>query len=156
MNAFLEKNKIPLTIIVAALIIAAAILLSGRPSPANLPDAPEREQPPQQSPQPAQPPQSSSTRISFTEAPNYIGKTVCITGKVDHVYTSRKGTIFLNFCPDYKTCPFNAVIFVSDASKFPSPDQYTGKNVEITGFITAYQGRAEIVLKSPAQIRIAQ
>ena len=55
-----------------------------------------------------------------------------------------------------KTCPFGAVIFVSDASKFPSPDQYTGKDVEITGFITAYQGRAEIVLKSPAQIKIAQ
>jgi DNA/RNA endonuclease YhcR with UshA esterase domain len=156
MNAFLEKNKIPLTIIVAAVIIAVAILLSNKPSSISPPDIPEREPSPQQSRQPAQPLQSSAARISFTEAPNYIGKIVCVTGKVDHVYTSRKGTIFLNFCPDYKTCPFGVVIFGSNASKFPSPDQYTAKNIEITGFITAYQGRPEIVLESPDQIRIAQ
>ena len=156
MKAFFEKNKIPITIIIAALIIAASIWLSRKPPSAAPLAIYEREQSPQQSPTPAQPVQPSSLRISFTQAPNYLGKYACVVGIVNHVYTSRKGTIFLNFCSNYKTCPFGVVIFGSNASKFPNPDQYTGKNVEITGFITAYQGRPEIVLESPAQIRIAQ
>jgi DNA/RNA endonuclease YhcR with UshA esterase domain len=156
MKDLLEKNKIPITIIVAAFIIAASIWLSNRPSAISLPGNPEREPPPQQSQESAQPLQPASTRISYTEAPNYIGKYACVTGTVNYVYTSRKGTTFINFCSDYKTCPFGVVIFASNASKFSNPEQYTGKNVEITGFITAYQGRPEIVLKSPAQIRIAQ
>jgi DNA/RNA endonuclease YhcR with UshA esterase domain len=156
MKDFLEKNKIPITIIAAAFIIAVSIWLSKKSPSTTPPAAPERESVPLQSPETAEPVQSPSTRITFSQAPDYIGKYACVTGKVDHVYTSQKGTIFINFCPDYKTCPFGAVIFGSNASKFPNPNQYTGKNVEITGFITAYQGRPEIVLESPAQIRIVQ
>ena len=142
-----NKNKVPLAIIAAAIIIAVAILLSRRPPSAALPPNNENRQTSWRSP---------SKRINFTQAPENIGKVVCVTGKVDHVYTSQMGTVFINFCPDYKTCPFGAVIFDSSVSKFPNPQQYTGKNVEITGFITAYQGRAEIVLDSPDQIKIEQ
>jgi DNA/RNA endonuclease YhcR with UshA esterase domain len=145
MKAFLEKNKIPIAIITAALIIAAAIWLSKRSPSAGSENA-----------QSAQPVRPASTRIKFADAPDYIGTTVCVTGKVNHVSTSEKGTIFINFCADYKSCPFGAVIFESVASKFPNPDQYTGKNVEITGFITTYQGRPEIVLDNPDQIKIAK
>ena len=156
MKDLLEKNKIPITIIVAASIIAASIWLSRKPPSAAPLGIPERERPPQQSPTPAEPVQPSSLRISFTEAPNYVGKYACVTGIVDHVYTSQKGTIFINFCSNYKTCPFGVVIFGSNASKFPNPNQYTGRNVEITGFITAYQGRPEIVIENPTQIKIGQ
>jgi DNA/RNA endonuclease YhcR with UshA esterase domain len=156
MKDFLEKNKIPITIIVAAFIIAASIWLSRKP-PSSSPSAIlERKQTPQQSPTPAESVQPSSLRISFTQSPDYIGKYACVTGIINNVYTSQKGTIFINFCPDYKTCPFAAVIFSSNASKFPNPDQYTGKFVQITGFITAYQDRPQIVLENPAQIRIGQ
>jgi DNA/RNA endonuclease YhcR with UshA esterase domain len=138
-----DKNKIPLAIIIAAMIIAVAIFLTRRPFALENPQMPPFAK-------------SPSKHISFDQAPDNIGKVVCVTGKVDHVYTSPKGTVFINFCPDYKTCPFGAVIFDSSVSKFPNPQQYAGKNVEITGFITAYQGRAEIVLDSPAQIKIEQ
>jgi hypothetical protein len=151
MANFYENNKTPIAIVAAAIIIAAAIFLSRKP-PAALPPGNENRQ----SLPSAEPARSPSTRINFTQAPENIGKVVCITGKVDHVYTSQKGTVFINFCPDYKNCPFGAVIFVSNASKFPNPQQYTEKNVQITGFITAYQGRAEIVLDSPDQIKIEQ
>jgi DNA/RNA endonuclease YhcR with UshA esterase domain len=152
MDQLLEKNKIPLAIIIAAFVIAASIWLSKRPPSA----APQIAQTSQQSSKPAQPPQSSLPRISFSQAPDYIGKSVCVTGKVDRVYTSQKGTVFINFCPDYKTCPFGAVIFASSVPKFPNPQQYAGKDIEITGFITAYQGRPEIVIESPDQIKIGQ
>jgi endonuclease YncB( thermonuclease family) len=141
MKVFFEKNKVPLTVIVAAFLIAASIWLSKRPAPLQLSKT-------------ALPSQDSAKRIDYTEAPNHIGEYACVSGKIDHVYTSRKGTIFLNFCPDYKTCPFGAVIFGEDAYKFPNPQQYEGKALEITGLIRSYQSRPEIVLKDLGQIKI--
>ncbi len=144
MKDFFEKNKVPITIIVAASLIAGSIWLSKRSASIR----------PQQLPKTAKPLQQAATRIDYAEAPNHIGEYACVSGKIDHVYTSRKGTIFLNFCPDYKTCPFGAVIFGSDAHKFPSPKQYEGESVEITGLIRSYQGRPEIILNYPGQIKI--
>jgi endonuclease YncB( thermonuclease family) len=141
MKNFFEKNKVPVTIFVAAFLIAASIWLSKRPALLQLAKT-------------ALPPQDSAKRIDYTEAPNHIGEYACVSGKIDHVYTSRKGTIFLNFCPDYKTCPFGVVIFGSDAHKFPNPQQYEGKALEITGLIKSYQGQPEIVLKDLGQIKI--
>jgi micrococcal nuclease len=141
MKDFFEKNKVPVTIIVAAFIIAASIWLSKRPAQQQLPKT-------------AEPPQHPATHIDYTEAPNHIGEYACVSGKIDHVYTSQKGTIFLNFCPDYKTCPFGVIIFGSDAYKFPNPKQYEGQTLEITGLIRSYQGRPEIILNDLGQIKI--
>jgi endonuclease YncB( thermonuclease family) len=141
MKNFFYKNKVHITIIVAAFLIAASIWLSKRPAPLQLSKT-------------ALPSQDSAKRIDYTEAPNHVGEYACVSGKIDHVYTSKKGTIFLNFCPDYKTCPFGIVIFGSDASKFPNPKQYEGQTLEITGLIKSYQGRPEIVLNAPDQIKI--
>ena len=162
MKDFFEKNKVPLTIIVAAFLIAASIRLSKRPSSINPQSVIDRQPALLQLsktallPQPqktAEPSQHSTKRIDYTEAPNHVGEYACVVGRVDHVNTPKE-TTFLNFGPDYKTCPFGAVIFGSDAHKFPNPKQYEGQTVEITGLIRSYQGRPEIVLKDPGQIKI--
>ena len=154
MKEFFEKNKIPITIIVAAFIIAGSIWLSNR-SATTKPQSPsDRKLTPQQLPRTAEPLQHPTIRISYTEAPDHVGEYACVAGRVDHVYTSQRGTIFINFCPDYKTCPFGAVIFGSDAYKFSNSNQYEEKTVEITGLIRSYQGRPEIVLNDPVQIKI--
>ncbi len=155
MKDFFEKNKIPISIIIAAFIIAGSIWLSNRPVSIRPQNPSDRKLTPQQLPRTTEPLQQPTTiRISYTEAPEHVGEYACVAGKVDHVYTSQKGTIFINFCSDYKTCSFGAVIFVSDAYKFPNPNQYEGKTVEITGLIRTYQGRTEIVLNDPGQIKI--
>jgi endonuclease YncB( thermonuclease family) len=141
MKNFLEKNKVPLAIIIAGFFIAASIWLTKMPAR-------------QQLPKPVEPPQHSAKYLDYIEAPSHIGEYACVSGKIDHVYTSQKGTIFLNFCSDYKTCPFGIVIFGSDAYKFPNPKQYEGQTVEITGLIKSYQGRPEIILNNPSQIKI--
>jgi micrococcal nuclease len=164
MKDFFEKNKIPAAIVIAAFIIAGSIWLSNRPastrpqSPSDRKLTPQQlprtTEPLQQPPRTAEPPQQPAIRISYTEAPEHVGEYACVVGRVDHVNTPKK-TTFLNFCPDYKTCPFGAVIFSSDAYKFPNPKQYEGKTVEITGLIRSYQGRPEIILKDPGQIKIS-
>jgi micrococcal nuclease len=140
MKNFFEKNKLPTTFIVAELLIVASIWLSKMPALLQLAKTD---------------PQQSAKRIDYTQAPNHVGEYACVSGKIDHIYTSKKGTVFLNFCTDYKTCPFGAVIFSEDAYKFPNPQQYEGKALEITGLIKSYQGRPEIALKDPGQIRIS-
>jgi hypothetical protein len=69
-------------------------------------------------------------------------------------YTSRAGNTFLDFCPDYRTCPFTSVIFDSDRSKFGDLGALAGRQVEIRGAVVAYEGRAEIVIRDPEQIRV--
>ena len=154
MKEFFEKNKIPISIIIAAFIIACSIWLSNRSATIRPQSSSDRKLTPQQLPRTEEQIQQPTIRINYTEASKHVGEYACVEGKVDHVYTSQKGNIFINFCSDYKTCAFGAVIFGSDAYKFPKPKQYEGKTVEITGLIRTYQGLAEIVINDPCQIEI--
>lgn len=97
---------------------------------------------------------TSSTCYDYTEAKSHVGETSCIKGKIVQVFTSSKSNTFLNFCSNYKTCPFSAVIFSSDKNKFSDVQEYSGKNVEISGLIRTYQGNAEIIINSPNQIKM--
>jgi micrococcal nuclease len=152
MKDFFEKNKTPLSIIIAAIIIGVAIWLSKKFMPLRPQEQGDKTSSSQQLPKTTQP-APPALRIDYTEAPNHVGEYACVTGKVDHV-SKPKQTTFLNFCSDYRNCPFGAVIFEQDAHKFPNPRQYQGRTVEITGLVRSYQGRAEIILKDPGQIKI--
>ena len=99
---------------------------------------------------------SSAGCLDFREAAAHIGENSCVLGRVLRVFTSRSGNSFLDFCADYRDCPFSSVIFESDRSKFGNLSTLTGRQVEIRGTIVRYQGRAEIVIHDPAQIREAQ
>lgn len=90
--------------------------------------------------------------IDYIEASKYIGKYASVRGTLVEAYTSKTGTVFLDFCENYKTCPFSGVIFADDAKKFGDLSRYSGKVITLTGKIVSYEGRAEIVLSSPSQI----
>ena len=84
------------------------------------------------------------------------GKNGCVSGVVLRVYTAASGNTFLDFCQDYRTCPFNSVIFAADKARFGDVGTLQGKRVELRGSIVSYQGRAEIVLHDPRQVRTTQ
>ena len=92
--------------------------------------------------------------IDFREAQSHTGQTGCITGRVLRAYTSRGGVTFLDFCPDYRDCAFSGVIFASDRSKFGDLTTLGSRQVEIRGPIVSYKGRAEIILREPAQLQV--
>src|SRR3989344_1427229 len=94
----------------------------------------------------------SAGTIKYTEAPDHIGEEASVTGTLVEAYTSKTGTTFLNFCEDYKSCAFSAVIFASDAKKFDDLKAFEGKKITVTGTITEYQGQAEIKVSSPSQL----
>ncbi len=101
-------------------------------------------------------PAGSGNCIDFHEVAGHVGETGCVSGRVLRVYTSRGGNTFLDFCPDYRACSFTSVIFSSDRAKFGNLQMLEGAPVEIRGAITSYEGRAEIIIRDPEQIRAAQ
>jgi hypothetical protein len=92
--------------------------------------------------------------VDFREAQSRAGESTCVSGRIVRAFTSRGGNSFLDFCPDYHNCPFGAVIFSPDRNKFGDLDTLAGRRVEIQGSITVYQGRAEIIVHGPQQIKV--
>lgn len=92
--------------------------------------------------------------VEFRDADSHTGETTCVSGRVLRVFTSGAGNTFLDFCPDYRTCPFTSVIFSSDRKNFGDLGSLAGRQVEIHGPITTYRGRAQIIIREPQQIRV--
>ena len=90
--------------------------------------------------------------IDYTDASKHIGNLASVRGTLIDAYTSASGTVFLDFCKSYKTCPFSAVIFADDVKKFGDLSRYNGTAVTLTGKISSYQGNAEMILSDPSQI----
>jgi hypothetical protein len=93
--------------------------------------------------------------VDITAAGPLVGQPGCVTGRILRVYTSRNGNTFLDFCADYKSCPFTSVVFAEDRAKFGDLGALKGRKVELRGLVTDYQGRAEIIIRDQDQIRMA-
>lgn len=90
--------------------------------------------------------------IPYTEASNHLGAYASVEGTLYDAYTSKSGTVFLDFCASYKGCPFSGVIFADDVKKVGDLSSLVGKPVTLTGKISSYQGQAEMVIGSRSQI----
>lgn len=90
--------------------------------------------------------------IDYTDAPAHVGEHASVRGTLVNAYTSKTGTVFLDFCRDYKTCPFSGVIFADDAKKFGDLSRHKGAVVTLSGKISLYKDRAEIILSGPSQL----
>jgi len=91
--------------------------------------------------------------IPITEARNHIGETRCVTGKVFAVQQGNKGIHYLDFCQDYRTCPFTVVIFPRDLRHVGDVRQLHGRLLEIHGQVREYDGRAEIIVREARQLQ---
>jgi hypothetical protein len=91
--------------------------------------------------------------LPFAEANKHLGTSRCVTGKVVKITHSEQGTTFLNFCEDYRLCPFQVVVFRSDLPHVGDVRHLVGKNIEIHGKIEDYDGHTEIVLKRLRQLQ---
>lgn len=108
---------------------------------------------PPPTPIPSANPNASRACVDIQTAASMVGKDGCISGLIRRVYTAASGNTFLDFCPDYRTCPFTSVIFAADKTRFGDVGSLEGTHVELRGRIVSYEGRAEIVVHEPRQIR---
>ena len=86
------------------------------------------------------------------QAARHVGETATIMDKVDGVHQSGKSNIFLNMGGTYPNQAFTASITARSASKFRNPQQYEGRIVAVSGKITLYRGKPEIIVTSLSQI----
>lgn len=90
--------------------------------------------------------------FDMSEASEHVGQTARVRGTLVNAHRSNSGTIFLDFCRQYRNCPFSAVIFADDAPKFGDFSKFVGKEITVSGKISSYQSRAEIIVRTPEQI----
>ncbi len=101
----------------------------------------------------AEKPAAESAACSpFTEAKRLIGTRQCIRGTVVKAARAGEGRTFLDFCEDYRVCPFAVVIFDEDLRHLGALDSLVGRTIEIRGKVKDYDGQAEIVLQNVGQL----
>lgn len=93
--------------------------------------------------------------ISPLEANENIGKFASVKGYVAEV-NRRERVAYLNFVEIYPKTPFTGVIFANKFEEFGDLNKYLNKEVELTGIISIYKGKPQIVLDDKSQIRIVK
>jgi hypothetical protein len=91
--------------------------------------------------------------VYAADAGKYVGQTVTVEG-VANVHITASGMTFFNIGGSYPNNPFSAVILAGDAGKFGNVSSDSGRTVDVTGTIILYQGKPEIVLTAPSQLRV--
>ena len=61
------------------------------------------------------------------DARKHVGEIKCVTGKVVRVKQGARGVHFLDFCDDFRLCPFTVVIFPSDLKSVGDVRQLQGR-----------------------------
>jgi len=90
--------------------------------------------------------------VSIADAHNHVGAARCVGGKILDVKEGTRGVTFLDFCENLDTCPFTVVVFADDLKHVGDVRHLRGRDVQISGTIVEYDGRAEIVLRRPQQL----
>jgi DNA/RNA endonuclease YhcR with UshA esterase domain len=100
--------------------------------------------------------QTKIPQYSTKEAKNHKGQYATVKGTVSDVLVSETGKVFFYLDGKYPNHLFTAVINKDDVPKFAEVNEYIDLALEITGVIKIHEGKPEIILKSPKQIRIVQ
>ena len=102
----------------------------------------------------AAPSLAQTQMIAAADAKAHVGQTVTVEGVVSEVHTAASGrATFIDIGGRYPNNTFTAVIFSRDVTKFSNVDALNGKTVDVTGPVRLHNGRPEIILNDPGQIK---
>ena len=103
---------------------------------------------------------SFSQTVPLDSVASYVGKTITVCSKVQSTFVTKgdKKTTYINFGKPYPDATFTAVIFESSLEKFKyTPSEFLkDKNVCITGKVSIYKDKPQIIVSSQEQIKIEQ
>ena len=101
---------------------------------------------------------SFAQTVSLDSLTNYVGKTVTVCSKVQSAYVAKgeKKTTYLSFGAAYPNATFTGVIFEDHLLKFKyTPSEYLkDKNICITGVVSIYKEKPQIIILSEEQIKV--
>jgi len=136
-------------IFLAVVVIAQGALLSAGSHRSKTP-APTDASPASAGSSSGQP--SPQNCLTIAEAGKHVRKQSCVTGTVVRVEEGSHGVTFLDFCPEYRNCPFTVVVFPGDLRQIGDVRQLQGRMISIQGRIEEYDDRAEIILRHAQQL----
>ncbi len=99
-------------------------------------------------------------QVSTLDAAKYIGKQATVCGQVATIHLAQRtggAPTFINFDKPNPDQTFTVLIWGIDRPKFPAPPESTftaGKRVCVTGRVTDYRGKPEIIVRNPEEIRV--
>jgi DNA/RNA endonuclease YhcR with UshA esterase domain len=109
---------------------------------------------------PAQPASTNSTAaaaptrvIGTAQAAEFIGYSAVVTGKVAEVHFGAKA-VNINLDRAFPNHPFGAVVFAAKTNLFAGLEKLQGKQVEVSGKITEYREKPQIILTSTNQLKV--
>jgi hypothetical protein len=79
--------------------------------------------------------------LPIADAGKHVRKQTCVTGNVIRVEEGSHGVTFLDFCVEYRNCPFTVVVFPGDLRRIGNFHQLQGQVVKIQGRIEEYDDR---------------
>ena len=91
--------------------------------------------------------------ISSQEVKFHIGDSLAIRGYVADIYLSDK-VAYINFENKFPKNIFSCAVFENRFNDFGDLSKYKEKTVEVTGKITTYKNKPQVILNSKDQIRI--
>ncbi|MEO8665423.1 MAG: hypothetical protein ABI462_07990 [Ignavibacteria bacterium] len=91
--------------------------------------------------------------ISSKEVKQHVGDSLNIDGFIADIYLSDK-VAYLNFENKFPKNLFTCAIFAGRMEEFGDLSKFKGKNVRVTGKITTYKNKPQVILNSKDQIKI--
>lgn len=92
--------------------------------------------------------------INPVEAGGQVGKEVTVRGKVEGQKVSKGGHTYLNFGGRFPNHVFSCFL---SGKNFPEPiPSFEGKEVEVTGLVGLYEGKAQMEITGLSQIRVVE
>ncbi len=98
---------------------------------------------------------NSPAKIPAAEAKTHLGANAIVIGAIVEVNRAEK-LVRLNFDKPFPNQPFTAVIFGDKTNLFAELEKLKGKTVEVSGKITDYRGRPQIVLTATNQLKLIE
>ncbi len=93
--------------------------------------------------------------LPASDAKGKVGETITIQAKVAEVNKTEK-IIRINLDARFPKQELTLVIFPANFSKFEDVEKLEGKTVRVTGKVTEYQKRPQIVLDAKEQLKVLE
>lgn len=91
--------------------------------------------------------------VECRNAARHVGDSVRVTGYVADVIETPK-VIYLNFEKKFPKNTFTCAVFPANAARFGDLKLFAGRTVEVTGKITTFRNKPQMILWTEAQIKI--
>ena len=103
----------------------------------------------------AQDKETKSEVLAAKDAKGKVGETITVEAKVAEVNKTEK-IIRVNLEARFPKQELTLVVFPANFSKFEDVEKLEGKTVRVTGKVTEYQKRPQIVLDAKEQLKVVE